>query len=272
MSLRLINSNKELKNLFNKAVKGSWSAERFQASLKNTKWWRSQSQTLREYVTLRYTDPGTWKQDRSNAAAEIKAMATRVGINTISSGLLEDAVYNRLALGWSDARLQNWLGGRIQFAKGYAYGDAAEVWDNLHDLAYQMGMQYSDTWYRNATRKIQAGTSTLAEHEAYIRKQSAAKFKNFGQQIRAGMSVQDLAAPYIQSVSRILEIPETDIDVFTNKYVYNAMQGGHAGQNFPLWDFERIVRSDPLWRKTNNARESMMTTARGVLKDFGLAY
>jgi len=40
----------------------------------------------------------------------------------------------------------------------------------------------------------------------------------------------------------------------------------------PLWQFENEVRNDPLWRKTNNARESMMTVAHQVAKDFGLVY
>jgi hypothetical protein len=40
----------------------------------------------------------------------------------------------------------------------------------------------------------------------------------------------------------------------------------------PLWQFENAGTGDPLWRKTNNARESMMTVAHQVAKDFGLAY
>jgi hypothetical protein len=40
----------------------------------------------------------------------------------------------------------------------------------------------------------------------------------------------------------------------------------------PLWQFETEVRSDPLWKKTKNAQDSMMGIARQVAKDFGLAY
>jgi hypothetical protein len=65
----LINSSKELKSLFNKAVSGGWSAGRFQASLKNTKWWKTQPSSLRQYVTQKYEDPATWNQKRTATAA-----------------------------------------------------------------------------------------------------------------------------------------------------------------------------------------------------------
>ncbi|MDT0442317.1 hypothetical protein [Streptomyces johnsoniae] len=272
LSLRLVNSNKELKRLFDKAVAGSWSPDRFQAALRNTKWWRGQSSTLREYVTLRYTDPATWKQNRDNAYAAMKSLAARVGVKGISSGTLWDAVYNKLALGWDDARLQNWFGSKISFTHGQAWGDSAAVWDDLHDLAYQMGMKYSLSWYENATRKIASGKSTIAEHETYIRRQSAGRYAAYASQIKAGMSVQDLAAPFIEAVSRILELPETDLDAISNSHISKAMRGRDDGLPTPMWEFENSLRNDPKWRKTKNAQDSMMGVAHQVLRDFGMAY
>jgi hypothetical protein len=76
----------------------------------------------------------------------------------------------------------------------------------------------------------------------------------------------DLAAPYIKSVSSLLELPETDVDLF-NSHVASGMT-----KSTPLWQFETEVRSDPLWKKTKNAQDSMMGIARQVAKDFGLAY
>lgn len=281
LSSRLINSSKELKKLFNKAVAGSWSATRFQANLKNTKWWRDQSDTLRKYLVLKYTDPSTWNQKRQNAIAELSRMATEVGLSqqlwgqvkksgTVYSGLLHDAVYNKLALGWTDARLKDWLGSHAKAHGGIMYGEAGEAFDKLHQIAYMNGMQYG-SYYERAARNIVSGKSTLETEEAKIRRDAAATYSAYADQIKAGQNVLDLAAPYIKSVSQILEIPESDIDLF-DKYVHNAMSGGHAGENFPLWDFQRIVRGDPRWKKTNNARESIMGVAHQVARDFGMAF
>lgn len=282
LSAALINSSKELKGLFNKAVSGGWSAAKFGAQLKNSKWWRTQSSGLRKYLTTKYTDPATFKQNWSNGQFKVNALAVSVGLgNQInskgqSSGLLKSAIYNSLALGWSDARIKDWLGAKASTHGGIMWGEAGEAFDKLHTLAYLNGMSYSSDWYKKNAVSIVSGKSTQETAEAGIRKTAAARYSAFADQINAGQNVMDLAAPYIKSAATLLELPETDVDLF-NPHIAKAMTakvatGQESGSQMPLWKFENEVRDDPLWRKTNNARESMMTVARQVAKDFGLAY
>jgi len=278
LSAALINSSKELKSLFNKAVAEQWSATKFGAQLKNSKWWKSQSSTLRKYLTLKYTDPATWKQNWGAGQHKINALAVAVGLgNQISGGksskLLKDAIYKSLALGWSDARIKDWLGAKATTHGGVMWGEAGEAFDKMHELAYLNGMRYSSDWYKKNAVSVASGKTTVENVEAAIRKAAAGRYSAFAAQINAGQNVLDLAAPYIKTASSLLELPETDVDLF-NTHIAKAMtaKGGASGSQKPLWEFENEVRDDPLWRKTNNARESMMTVARQVARDFGLAY
>jgi hypothetical protein len=281
LSAALINSSKELRRLFEKAVAGGWSAAKFQASLKNSRWWKTQSSTLRKYITTKFTDPATFKQNWAGAQAKVNQLAVQVGLGSQinkrgqSSKLLRDAIYRSLALGWTDARLKNYLGTRVATHGGVMWGEAGEYFDKLHETAYLNGMKYGK-FYEQAARGIARGVTTLEAEEAKIRAQAAAKFSGFKDQIMAGQNVMDLAAPYIKATSSILELAETDLDLF-NKHIARAMTakpkaGQAAGTQMPLWQFENDLRSDPLWKKTNNARESMMTVARQVAKDFGISY
>lgn len=268
----LINSSKELKSLFNKAVSGSWSAAKFGAQLKNTKWWKTQSSTLRKYVTTKFTDPATFNQNWSNGQYKINQLAVTVGLgNQIgkggkSSALLKSAIYNSLALGWSDERIKDWMGAKATTHGGIMWGEAGDAFDKLHTAAYTNGMRYSADWYKKNAVSVASGKTTEATVEAQVRKAASARYSGFGEQILAGQNAIDLAAPYIKSVSTLLELPDTDVDLF-NKHVSDAMTKGTS-----LWQFENQVRADPLWNKTNNARESTMTIARQVAKDFGLAW
>lgn len=276
LSAALINSSKELKNLFNQAVSGGWSGPKFQAKLKNSKWWRTQSSTLRKYITQKYEDPASFKQKTTNAYAKFNSLAAQVGLspqlkNGKASALLKKVSYYSLALGWSDARIKDYLGNFVTTHGGMMWGEAGENFDKMHELAYTNGLKFSTDRYKTWTREIASGRSTLQNTESYIRQQAAAKYSAFAEQIKAGQNVIDLAAPYIRSAATLLELPETEVDL-NEKLVYDAMAGSHAGANFPLWQFENSVRNDPRWRKTNNARESMMTVARQVAKDFGMAY
>lgn len=278
LSMRLINSSKELKKLFKKAVAGGWSAARFTAALQNTQWWRTQSSTLRKYITTKITDPATWKQQQSAAIAHLNSLAVQVGLNSQlvkgkPTSLLAKVVYYSTALGWSDARVKNYLGGFVTTHGDMMYGEAGEAWDKLHTLAYTNGINHSSQWYLGRSREIVSGKTTQESVEAKIRAEAAAHYSAFRDQILAGQNALDLAAPYIKSVSDLLELPETDVDLF-NTHVQHAMtaKAGPDGSQMPLWEFETEVRSDPLWLKTKNSQDSMMGLAHQVAKDFGLAF
>ncbi|MGN6127877.1 MAG: transglycosylase SLT domain-containing protein [Humibacter sp.] len=280
LSSALINSSSELKALFKKAVAGGWSADRFTASLKNTKWWSTQPDSLRQYITLQYTDPATWKQKQDQAAYDLNALAVQVGLgNQIfqagpnkghANGLLQQAIYNSLALGWSDARIKDWFGARVATHGGMMWGDAGTAFDQIHSLGYLNGMKYTG-WAVNEARNIAAGRSTIEEAEAHIRQEAAAKYSAFATQIKAGQNVMDLASPYIQSVAKILEVPDSTVDLF-NSHVQKAMTSNKAGQAMSIWDFENSLRQDPAWKKTQNAQDNSMQVAHQVLTQFGMVF
>lgn len=277
LSASLINSNKELKNLFKQAVAGTWSADLFAAKLKNTKWWGTQSDTLRQYITLKYTDPATWRQHWTAGQASTNALAVQVGLgNQVnargqSSQLLQDAIYNSVALGWSDARVKDWLGAHVGIHNGVMSGEAGAAFDKLHSLAYLNGISLSQGWYLGAVRGITGDKSTEEAQEAQIRNWAAAKYTAFAPQIRAGQNVMDLAAPYTKAVSDILEVPETAVDL-RNSHVAKAMGYNKGGQAYSIWQFEQDLRKDPLWKKTQNAQDSATQTAHQVLQNFGMVF
>lgn len=272
-----INGNKELKALFNKAVSGGWDATLFTAKLKNTKWWRTTSDSARKFFMMRTGDPATYSQKWKANQFAINKIAAEVGLGAQinkkgqSSALLKKAITYKMRDGWSDARIKAYLGNYVTVHNGQMWGEAGEIFDQLQQLAYMNGQKYSSSWYQKYVKEIVAGRSTIENTKSKIQATAAAKYSAFADQIKAGQNAMDLAAPYINTVARLLEVPETDVDLFES-HVANAMQGAHAGANFTLWQFENYVRADPRWRKTNNARESMFSVARQVAKDFGMAY
>lgn len=272
----LINSSRELKKLFSQAVSGQWTGDLFQAKLKNTDWWKTQSDSLRQFITQKYTDPATYQQKWGAAQASVNALAVQVGLgNQIdshghSSLTLRAAIYNSLALGWTDARIKDWLGSKIAGGGDLMSGEAGDAFDKLHQVAYLNGMKYGG-WYSDAARAVVSGRMTMEDAEATIRKQAAAKYSAFADQIKAGQNVMDLASPYIKSTAQILELPDTDVDLF-NPHVSKAMTANAGGQPYSLWQYETDLRSDPMWRKTKNAQDGLMGTAHQVLQQMGMMF
>lgn len=272
----LLDSNKELRKLFDKAVKGQWTADKFQAELRDTKWFKTHSASEREFLTLRFGDPKTAKQKLDQAYVKVRQMAAQLGL-VESPGLLKKMnswAYNVVAKGWDEGMLRNEIGKFVYFNKSLQ-GEGGETQMKLKELAYDMGVTMSSSWYAEKSRNVIRGLATIQDYEDEIRKQAKAMYPQFSKQIDAGQTVAEIASPYLQSMQNILELPVGGISV-QDKTIKSALQNKNklTGQTeiMPLWQFENQLRSDPRWKKTQNAQNSMMQVAHQVLSDFGVAY
>lgn len=272
----LLDSNKELRKLFDRAVKGQWTADKFQAELRDTKWFKTHSASEREFLTLRFGDPKTAKQKLDQAYVKVRQMAAQLGL-VESPDLLKKMnswAYNVVAKGWDEGMLRNEIGKFVYFNKSLQ-GEGGETQMKLKELAYDMGVTMSSSWYAEKSRNVIRGLATIQDYEDEIRKQAKAMYPQFSKQIDAGQTVAEIASPYLQSMQNILELPAGGISV-QDKTIKSALQNKNklTGQTeiMPLWQFENQLRSDPRWKKTQNAQNSMMQVAHQVLSDFGVAY
>lgn len=273
----LFNSVPELKSLFNKAVKGQWTSDKFQATLRDTKWWKTHGQNERDYLVLQYGDPATAKLKYNQALTTIFQTAASMGLkrNKGVDKRLDVAAYNMVAKGWTSQDIQYYLGQYIQFPNNTAGGSAGEALDQLHQFSYSMGVKNSDAWYQNQAKLIARGMSTVEDAQAALRKQAETLFPQWKKQLEGGQTLADVASPYMQSMSNILELNPGSINLY-DPMIKKALQykdpktGANTSQ--PIWDFENTLRNDPRWKQTKNAQDSIMQTAHQVLSDFGLAY
>lgn len=273
--LSLFDSNPELKKLFNKAIDKGYSASRFQAELRDTKWWKNNSQGARDFLILQSGDPATAKQKLDQAKIKVRQLAESLGIR---KGPGIDKKIDQWALhvvmdGWDDSRLRWDIGKSLTFSGDVRQGEGGEAIDKLHDVAYNMGVTMSADWYANSARAIVRGTGTQQDYEDQLRKQAKAMFPEWSKQIDAGQTVADLASPYLSSMSQILELPPGSINLF-DPTIKKALQykNPKTGESAPkaLWQFENDVRSDSRWKSTQNAQNSMMQVAHQILADFGV--
>jgi hypothetical protein len=106
-----------------------------------------------------------------------------------------------------------------------------------------------------------------------MREQAAGLYPAWGEQLLAGASMQDLAQPYRQALAQELELPESDVDVFSPKIKAALNRVGEDGQPSPmsLTEFTQMVRSGPEWGRTQGAMDKAVGIGRDVLAQMGLA-
>lgn len=272
-----LNSNKELKKLFEQAVKGSWSADKFQAKLRNTKWWKTTSKDEREYLLMLKSDPATAKQEMAQAKTKMWQLANQMGMVMTDSAKkkVAQAAYYMVAQGWDEGQLRNYLGQYVYFTGENLQGEGGEAVEEMREYAWSMGIKLDDKFYTDGARVIIRGVATIQDYKSKILNKAKASFPQWTAQLEAGQTVADIASPYLQSMAEILELPPGSVNLFdtTIKKALNYTNPGTlAKEAKPLWQFENELRKDPRWKKTKNAQDSLFQVGHQVLADFGFKY
>lgn len=274
MSYAFFKSQPELMKLLKGAVSGQWAPDKFQAEVKNSGWWKKNSDTVRQAQVLQKTDPASYKATMEAARVAAKQMAVKSGA-ILSDKNVEKLAKNMVWYGWEDAQVGNFLGQYVKFGANETMGGlAGQAAKAIKEEAYKNGVAVTQQSVLNNAQYLVRGLTSMEKIQAGIRQQSAGLYPAFAEQIKAGADIQDLAAPYIQVVAQELGTPETDLSVFSPR-VKQALNRADAQGNPAPMDlnaFTQLVRNDPAWRKTPQTAQKTMNIGRQVLSDMGLGF
>ncbi|MFF4019999.1 C40 family peptidase [Streptomyces sp. NPDC001843] len=274
MSYAFFKSQPELFKMLKSAVSGQWTPDKFQAEIKNSSWWKKNSETVRQAQVLQKTDPATYKAQMEAARVAARKLAVQAGA-MLSDKAVEKLAKGMVWFGWQDAQIQNYVGQYIKFQDHEVLGGmAGQVAQAIKNEAYKNGVAVTKQSVLNNAQYVVRGLTTMEKIQASLREQSAGLYPAFAEQIKAGADIQDLAQPYIQTVATELGVPETDVSVFSPKVKAALNRANAQGQPeaMNLNDFTQLVRNDPAWRKTQSAQDKTMAVGRQVLADMGLVH
>ncbi len=268
----LANAVPELRAKFEQAAREEWPPERFSREIQDTGWWRSNADTARQLFTLQATDPATYAQNLANAEHKVWLAALQMGRQVDARALGLQALMGN----WDDQQLRAHIGaqgGYLTGENGQNTGDAGQMQSHLKSVAAAYGVPVTDDWVGHAMNMIQSGRDTVEGYENVLQARAKASYPQFAEQITAGMTVRDIADPWISTMANTLEIADTDIDL-TDPHIRRALtqrnpDGSATSQ--PLWAFERQLKDDPRYDKTKQARTEAYEMLQQVGRDFGFA-
>ena len=272
MSYAFFKSQPELMKLLGSAVADQWTPDKFTAELKNTKWWQNNSASARKAQVQAKTDPATYKASIAAAAAQAQDAAVKAGA-ILSTKQLATLAKNMVDFEWNDAQINGFLGQYVNFTKDHTLGgQAGAAAKQIQSYAYDQGIRISDQTVKNNAAYLVRGITSMQQIQDGLRQQAISTYPGWTAQLEGGATMRDIAQPYIQMTAQELELPESDIDVWHPK-VRSALQAQDAkGQPAPmsLTDFGQLLRSDPAWKKTQNAQNQTMAVGHQVLANMGL--
>lgn len=273
----LVDSVPELKTLFNLAVAGQWSATKFHLKFVASDWYQNHNDAWRVAFGVEKTEKGTWNHEMDLAKGYVNDLMVQTG-TTLTDAQIEKLARQSLYLsgGRHDGIDLTALKTRV-VGTGVITGTTGESLTTINALKQhgaEMGIDHSDAWYVSAAKGILHGDKTLDDWKGEINNLAKTRYSWAASQIDAGQTVKALASPYINSMANLLEVDPTTLslkDSTINKALTSVDENGKQVVQ-PIWQFETSLRKDPRWATTRNAKDSLDSTARSILQDFGLAW
>jgi hypothetical protein len=87
---------------------------------------------------------------------------------------------------------------------------------------------------------------------------------NIKKLLSEGTDLETIYAPYKRTMASLLELDAESIDLNDT-----TLQSAIGDKELPIYEFRRLLKKDPRWQYTNNAREEVSSKVLRVLQDFG---
>lgn len=267
-----LNSIPEVKGVFEQAVEETWSADMFQAKIRDTKWFQENSATMRKAALEKSTDPATWNAKVLAARTQIEMLAAQMGA-IIPPNQLQKIAEQALTTGLDEGGLKNVLGGYVMLTdKGTLTGQAGMFEKSMREFAYQQGVDIDRQTMVNQAQLVARGLGTEIDFKNQIVNQAISTYPGYAAQLQAGMTMMQIANPYIQMMAEDLELPLGKINL-KDQMIRQALNGvNREGKPVGMDQvtFRNMIRQDPRWSKTKKAGDSVMKVGLQVLSDMGL--
>jgi hypothetical protein len=276
-ALAFMESNPELKKLFNNAVRQTWTADKFIARLRNTTWFKKHSANVRNAIMQETSDPATYKANVNQMYATVKdSWGSMFGGASMNNKQLRTWAETAHRMGWSEAQLVDRMTRGINYRKllrsNALGGKAAEVKTQMNSLLANYGIDLGDNWKAKQLEKLMEGDDTVQGVQGRVQELAMREYKAFADRIQAGETVMEIADPYMQKMASLLELNPNDV-ALKDKMIQSALKqtsndGKHAAMD--LHTFEDFVRKDKRWQYTDNAKKQVGDVTESLLRSFGL--
>lgn len=275
---KLLDSVPELRDLVNQAIAHGWTSSKFQNAVEDSDWWKSHSQTARQVIIQRANDPKSWTQSLNNTTNSIVSLSKQLGF-TVNEATAR-AIANSALLTGNDNN-QSWLTQQLGRHENYNHitdtgslsGNMAATAQQIQSMAAEYGYNLTASQVATRAQQVVEGNTTIDTYKGRLISWAKSAFPGLAKDIEQGATVKDLADPYVQSMSQLLELDPGTLNVFTPT-IRRAMQGVQDPKTkerapMNLSDFEDQVRQDPRWQYTQNAKDTMSTALLKIGADFG---
>jgi hypothetical protein len=289
----------QLGKLLLEAVEKGFTKQQFLDRAMLTDWWQSNSGSVRERIIdlnkykelqkkgldVSKSDFGMYQTDKMRQVKDRAKKLAGVTLDDATAQKIVEDIYNgfldndplaidRLIIPYVSKSTNLYGKGAVT---GFG-GEALQVQQSLASIAKANGLSVADILPKlgggvlgtdaeqTAIQEVLSGNidlNTILSNARQIAAQGQPEYVR--KLLGSGYNLEDIYAPYKQTMANVLEINPDQIDLNDNSLRMAINEKGDMN----IYDYKKALRQDSRWQYTGQAKESVATAALGVLRDFG---
>lgn len=269
--LAYLADNPEIAPIMQQAQAEGWSADRFQAAIMATGWWRSTSDSARQFYNLQHTDPATFQQKVWEYHDQIKVIGGQLGYaDHLTDEYVDYFAKKAFSLGLSPDRIKAML--VDEFTPLIGTTEKSPLLHQMREVAQGYMIKIDHPTMQYWLRAIGSGRQTLEGFRGVLAAQAKALFPNLTDEIEQGLTLRQITDPYRRQIANMMELdPETinfiDDPKWRNVIDYIDEKGTHRSMSSQ--ELAKYIRSQDEYWDTRQGKDAAGEMVEGILQDFG---
>jgi peptidoglycan hydrolase-like protein with peptidoglycan-binding domain len=211
----------EVRDQLRLAAKEGWDEQATLSKVKETNWFKSNSDDARAWEIKKKTDPGAAGAQLAKNKNELKTMATRMGVELSEADadrMAEDYAKNN----WQPMHIQQAIAGHAVYKPDFG-GDIGAYETQIKATArdYLMPISDEDAW--KMAQKKAKGELTDEGVSQNFKEQAIGLLPSLKKYIDEGQVPRQLLAGHIQDIANLLEIEPDQVDFASNSKFVNVI-------------------------------------------------
>ena len=266
-----------------------------EAIVKDTSWYRDQTDTQRQFDFAKATNPGQFAADLQKNASNIVKQFSGMGLtltaaeaieyanNMMKQSIIKDGKVVRFDQDYLDKLMAdsikfvttNSIDGRVVYT-GMA-GKLETMAGKLYEMAREYGYEQTTSnanftkWFEASMKGLVAGTLNPEDVNNDLQARAKSFAPGLSRFIDQGQTLRQAADPWLKALADTWEMDVDQIDL-NDDYVQRAINMQDKDGNFTtmnLYDTKKLGRRSAKWDTTQTAKEEKTSIASRILKDFG---
>lgn len=262
----------EVGPILQNAARNGWTMQKLQTEIRKTQWFQKTTEAQRTWDVLEGQDPATANRQVDARLVEINQLVAQLG-STLAPDRAKALARQSLRNGWQGSDLTRAVGAELVKTGKTSDLRRGLVGQGVQAAAREYGVPLSrpavDAW----VQKIADGRATQDDYLTYVRNQARSLFPTLSDDLDRGLTVEQVADPYRQVASRVLQVNPSEVDFSQSQWNRALNFAGEDGKRrvMTLDEWENVLRQDDRYGylNTEEATNKAYQVARAIGAAFG---